>query len=156
MPNNNFKFGARSLKNREGVRPELIAISDLALQLSLIDFGIPESGGMRTFLQQRKLFDEKKSRADGRFKISAHQTGWALDFYAIVDGKPSWHPPHLAIVAAAFLQAASILGHPLEWGGFWSNKGKTPIDGIKYGWDCAHVQIKRAHYADVDTTPSHG
>lgn len=156
MANNNFKFSEKSLNHRDGVRPELIMISDLALKLSLIDFGIPALGGLRTFEQQRKLFNEKKSLADGRFKISAHQTGYALDFYAIVDGKASWHHPHLTVVAAAFLQAASVLGHQLEWGGFWSNKGKKPVDGVKYGWDCAHVQIKREHYANMDTTPDNG
>lgn len=117
----NFKFSKRSLKNREGVDPRLIEISDRALQLSPIDFGIPKYGGLRTAEDQAKLFDDGKSKCDGYIKKSYHQSGKALDFYAFVDGKASWEREHLAIVAAAFLQAAAESGYKLEWGGLWKS-----------------------------------
>ena len=114
-----FTLSSRSKANRQGVDSRLIEISDLAIQLTVIDFGIPSSGGLRTREEQRKLFDDGKSKADGTIKLSNHQSGRALDFYAYVDGKASWDEYHLAMVAAAFLQAASILGYELEWGGLW-------------------------------------
>ncbi len=134
-----FYLSQTSLKRREGVNSKLIAINDLALTISPIDFGIPEFGGIRTVEEQRRLFNNGKSKADGLTNKSYHQSGNALDFFAYVDGRASWQHDHLAMVAAAHLQAASILGYALEWGGFW--KSNELINGIPYGWDAGHIQI---------------
>lgn len=123
-----MQLSKNSLRNRSGVDKRLIEISDLAIQITLIDFGHGKDSGKRTAARQNKLFTDGLSKADGYKKISYHQTGMALDFYAYVDGKASWQREHLAMVAAAFLQAASILGYKLEWGGLW-------------GWDYPHVQL---------------
>ena len=114
-----FKLGSNSLNNRAGVDHRLIEISDRAIQLSIIDFGIPSSGGLRTIKEQAALFTAGKSKADGRTNKSYHQTGRALDVYAYVDGKASWDKLHLALIAAAMLQASSELGYRLTWGGLW-------------------------------------
>jgi peptidoglycan L-alanyl-D-glutamate endopeptidase CwlK len=114
-----WRLSKRSLERREGVDPRLIEICDLALSLSIIDFGIPGYGGIRTVGDQHKLYKDGKSMCDGIKKLSKHQSGMALDFYAYVDGRASWDEGHLATVAAAFLQAASILGYKLQWGGLW-------------------------------------
>ncbi|MEO5344604.1 MAG: hypothetical protein H7842_15010, partial [Gammaproteobacteria bacterium SHHR-1] len=58
------------------------------------------------------------------------------DFYAYVDGRASWEREHLAMVAAAFLQAASHLGYAISWGGLWKQRG-----GGIYGWDMVHVEL---------------
>ena len=126
-----FKLSLKSQQRREGVNPKLIEISNLALTISKVDFGIPEFGGIRTAEEQNKLFKEGKSKADGYDKKSHHQTGNALDFYAYVDGRASWQPEHLAMVAAAHLQAASILGYALEWGG-----------NFKHFIDFPHIQLR--------------
>jgi len=115
-----FKLGQNSLNNRSGVDPRLIEISDRAIQLSIVDFGIPRSGGLRTVEDQAILFTSGKSKADGRTNKSYHQTGRALDVYAYVNGKASWEKEHLALIAAAMLQAASELGYRLTWGGLWT------------------------------------
>lgn len=114
-----FKLSKNSIAFLAGVDHRLIEISDLALQITPIDFGIPVYGGVRTALEQRELFSDGKSRCDGYDKKSKHQSGQAMDFFAYVNGKASWEGYHLAVVAAAHLQAASILGHKLEWGGLW-------------------------------------
>lgn len=114
-----FKFSKSSLKNREGVDERLIEISDLAIQLSTVDFGIPKLGGVRTEAQQRLLFEDGKSKADGIEKKSKHQSGKALDVFGYVDGKATWSLVHMAVIATAMLQAASLLGYKLEWGGLW-------------------------------------
>lgn len=106
--------------------PRLIEISDLAIKLTRFDFGIPADAGVRTAERQRELFDSGKSKCDGTNKLSRHQSGKALDVYAYVDGKASWDEYHLAMVAAAMLQAASILGYKLSWGGLWESWQDMP------------------------------
>lgn len=135
-----FRFSRSSLERRAGIDPRLIEIDDLALSLSKIDFGHPSDAGIRTAARQNEIFKDGNSQCDGYNNLSYHQSGLALDFYAFVDGKASWHPPHLAMVAVAYLQAASALGYKLEWGGLWSTN--QTVDSIPYGFDCPHVQLK--------------
>jgi len=139
-----FALSSRSLERREGVDPDLIAVNNLALKITVIDFGIPEHGGLRAAETQNQLYLDGFSKADGYKNLSNHQPAddgfsKALDFYAFVNGKASWEHHHLAMVAAAHLQAASMLGYKLNWGGFFSSK-KT-INGVPYGWDCAHIEL---------------
>jgi len=103
----------------EGVDPRLIEVAELAMTLTKVDFGIPATGGRRTVEQQQALYAAEKSNADGIVKQSKHQTGKALDVFAYVDGKASWDKGDLAQVAAAFLQAANVLGYQISWGGLW-------------------------------------
>lgn len=121
-----WKLSKSSLKNRSGVDSRLIEINDLALTISPIDFGIPGFAGLRSEVVQFKLFEKGLSKCDGYDKISKHQSGQALDFFAYVKGRASWDEYYLAIVAAAHLQAASILGYKLEWGGFWKSFKDMP------------------------------
>ena len=127
-----FKLSDKSKQRREGVDPRLIEISDLAIQISVIDFGIPRDGGLRLAKRQNELFEDGKSKADGYDKLSEHQSGNALDFYAYVDGAASWEPEHLAMVAAAFLQAAAMLGYKLKWGGLWKSFKDMPHVQLGY------------------------
>ena len=121
-----FKLGSNSIKNRAGVDDRLIHISNRAIQISIIDFGIPSSGGLRTTEQQAELYADRKSNADGVTHKSHHQTGKALDVFAFVDGKASWEKEHLAIIAVAMMQAANELGYHLEWGGFFRSFTDMP------------------------------
>jgi len=121
-----FKLGANSLKNRAGVDSRLIEISDLAISLSNIDFGVPSTGGLRTEADQAELYTSGKSKCDGRTNKSYHQTGLALDVYAYVDGKASWDKLHLALIATVMLQAAAQLGYKLKWGGNWKSWQDMP------------------------------
>lgn len=123
---NGFEFSKRSLERMNGVHDDLVRVAITALAISQIDFGIPPDGGLRTAERQRELFNDRLSKADGFEKQSKHQTGRALDVYAYVDGKASWEPEHLAMVAAAMLQAANRIGIKLEWGGLWSTFQDMP------------------------------
>lgn len=125
-----FSFSSRSRQRMEGVHPKLIAVAELAITISRIDFGIPQDGGLRTAERQKHLHDKGASKCDGYVKKSYHQTGRALDVYAFVDGEASWDELPLTHVAAAMLQAASQLGVKLEWGGFWP-------------WDKPHFQLSK-------------
>lgn len=130
-----FQLSDRSKQRRTGIDPRLIAISDLAIQITTIDFGHPADAGVRAKERQHQLYLDGKSMADGYHKKSKHQPaadglGKALDFYAYVDGAASWEIEYLAIVAAAHLQAASQLGIKIKWGGLWT--------GFK---DYPHIQL---------------
>lgn len=116
-----FRLSKTSLRNLDGVHPELVDVVKLAIQLTKIDFGIPSTGGYRTAETQRKLFLDGKSKADGYDNKSNHQTGNAVDVFAYVDGKASWQPEHLSQVACAMLEAAIRLDVNLRWGGLWKS-----------------------------------
>lgn len=116
-----FQFSKTSLERRAEVDPRLLEISDLALILTTVDFGIPRFGGLRTEEDQQYLHKSGASACDGIIIKSKHQSGLALDVYAYAGGKASWAMSDLAMVAAAMMQAASQLGYKLEWGGLWKN-----------------------------------
>ena len=126
-----FKLGKNSINNLAGVDGRLIAIADLAIELTNIDFGVPSTGGLRTEADQAKLFADGVSKADGVNNKSYHQSGKAMDVYAYVDGKASWDKLHLAVIASAMLQAPSQLGYKLKWGGLWKSWQDYPHFEIK-------------------------
>lgn len=121
-----FKFSTNSILRMNGVNKQLRNVAYRALEISKVDFGIPEHGGRRTAEEQNQLFKDGKSKADGYKKLSYHQSGNALDVYAFVDGKASWEKEHLAMVAAAMLQAAAEMGVKVEWGGLWKSFQDMP------------------------------
>lgn len=136
-----MRFSQRSLNRMNGVDPRLARVFHRAIEITVLDFGIPEYGGVRDTLIQSQLFTRGLSRCDGFQKISNHQVkdkyhpelpelGRALDFYAIDPntGKASWDRGHMAYVAAAILQAASLEEVKVEWGGLWP-------------WDMPHIQL---------------
>jgi len=108
-----FKLSALSQERLKGVDNRIFNIIELALTISIIDFGIPNLGGLRTAAEQRNLFKLGSTKCDGIEIKSEHQSGLAFDVYAYVDGKASWDRYHLTQVAAALLQAAALLGYPL-------------------------------------------
>ena len=121
-----YKLSDTSKGRLTGVDPRIIKIIDLALTISIIDFGIPAHGGLRTAGDQRVLFSKKVSKCDGIKIKSAHQSGLAFDVYAYIDGSASWDRYHLTQVAAGILQAAALLGYPLTWGGNWKSYVDMP------------------------------
>jgi len=136
-----FQLSNSSKQRRKGVDPRLIEISDLAIRISLVDFGHPADAGLRLAKRQNQLFLDGKSQCDGYVNLSNHQSGKALDFYAYVNGGASWQYDHLSMVACALLQAASMLGYRIKWGGLWKSENPKFKNGIPYGWDCPHIEL---------------
>lgn len=130
-----FKLSNRSIVRREGVDPKLIEISDLAIQITKVDFGHPLYSGLRTAEEQNTLYRDKKSMCDGYVKLSRHQLGDALDFYAYVNGKASWEKEHLTSVVSAFYEAAMRLGYRIKWGGFFKSFRGYPLQ------DYPHIEL---------------
>lgn len=108
-----FKFSQRSLRNLNGVHPDLVRVATRALEISVVDFMITE--GLRTMEQQKILF------AAGATKTlnSRHLTGHALDVAAWVGGHVRWDWPLYGQIASAFKTAAAELGVSITWGGDW-------------------------------------
>ena len=121
-----FKLSSNSIMNMAGIDDRLVDVVELAITLTNIDFGVPETGGLRTVQDQAQLFTSGKSKADGRTHKSYHQTGKAVDLFAYVDGKASWDELHLSLCAAAMLQAAAELNIPLKWGGLFRSFTDMP------------------------------
>lgn len=136
-----FKLSSKSKQRREGLDPELIRLDDYVITITPIDYGHGEGSGLRTAEYQNGLYIDGKSKCDGYSRISRHQSGRALDFYAFVDGKASWEPEHLAMIGAAYLQGAAFLGIRLKWGGLFKKFKTFPGKDYKAGWDMPHVEL---------------
>lgn len=128
-----FYLSKTSKSRLVGIDERWLKIIDLALSITLIDFGIPADGGLRSKQRQQAMFVDIniKTNCDGIFNRSKHQDGLALDFFAYINGEASWSRSHLTHVAAALLQAASILGFKVRWGGFFKPDG----------WDKPHMEL---------------
>lgn len=114
-----FVFSKRSLKNLEGVHPDLVRLMTSALAITTVDFMVTE--GLRTLQRQKVLF------AAGATKTlnSRHLTGHAVDIAPWVNGKLCWDWPLFYPIADAVKTASAKLGIPVTWGGDW----KTFKDG---------------------------
>lgn len=122
-----FKFSTRSLKRMEGVHPDLVAVAQLALELSDVDFGVSE--GLRSLEKQRLMVKQGKSTTMN----SRHLTGHAIDVYAWVDGKVSWEWAEYKKIAKAFKKAAKKLKVDIDWGGDWKSFPDGPH--FQLSWD---------------------
>lgn len=143
-----MKLSKRSLHNRKGIDPRLIEIDDVAIGLTLVDYGHPSDAGLRLATRQYEMFLDPniRTKCDGYLNVSNHQAapdgyGKALDFFAFVDGKASWEYPHLAMVACAYFQAASMLNYRITWGGLWKEDNPDFVNAIPYGWDSPHIEL---------------
>lgn len=108
-----FKFSTRSQRHLEGVKPELVDVCHLALELSKVDFGIID--GLRTLAEQEALFNSGASQT----MASKHFSGDAVDVMAYVGARGSWELPLYEQIASAFRVSAIKLGTPVRWGGAW-------------------------------------
>ena len=126
-----FRFSSRSLRNLEGVHPDLVAVAHRALQITEIDFLVTE--GLRTREKQIELVKAGASRTTR----SRHLTGHAIDVAAWVAGGVRWDWPLYDEISRAFKQAAFELKVPIVWGGDW----KTFRDG-------PHYELSRTEYPE--------
>lgn len=143
-----FKFSEQSKINMEGIHPDIVMVLKEAIKVSPIDFGVPNSGGLRTSEEQQFHFNTGTSKVDGINKISKHQMqsdgyGHAVDVFAYINGRASWDSRHLALVAGCIISTANRLlkkgkiSSRLEWGGNFGSK-------TMHGWDYPHFEIKKS------------
>ena len=123
-----FVLGERSLKNLEGVHPDLVAVVKRAIQISRTDFTVIE--GLRTKERQKELVYKGVSKTMN----SRHITGHAVDIVPVKDGVIGWRIDDYYPLAEAMATAADELGVRVRWGGSWSainNRKNHPSDWIK-------------------------
>jgi peptidoglycan LD-endopeptidase CwlK len=110
------KWSARSLKNLNGIHPDLRRVMNRALQESELDFVVIE--GLRTKERQKQLVASGASRTMN----SRHLTGHAVDIVPIgPNGKAAFDWPLYDRLGPAVKAAAEKEGVALVWGGDWTS-----------------------------------
>jgi peptidoglycan L-alanyl-D-glutamate endopeptidase CwlK len=108
-----FKFSARSLRNLQGVHPDLVRVMHRAIATSPLDFMVTE--GLRTEARQRQLVAAGASRTMN----SRHLTGHAVDVAVLIGREVRWDWPLYSQLAVAIKAAAATEGVAITWGGDW-------------------------------------
>ncbi len=138
-----FKFGKKSLERLEGVHPDIVAVMQLAIQRTDVDFTVLE--GLRTTARQKKLVATGASKTMN----SRHLTGHAVDIAPIISGKVSWDWPLYHKLAPVVKKAAKDLGVDLEWGGDWNSFKDGPHWQLSWGIYGKSDMTSRARTASV-------
>lgn len=115
-----FRLSNRSRARLKGVNPALVAVVEVAIARSPVDFMITE--GLRTAERQAALVKAGASRT----LKSRHLTGHAVDVAALVDGQVRWDWPLYGRIAEAFRASAAELKTPIVWGGDWKGLRDGP------------------------------
>lgn len=123
-----FSLGSRSLKNLEGVHPDLVKVVKRAIEITKQDFTVIE--GLRSLSRQKELVAKGASRTMN----SRHLTGHAVDIVPWVDGTISWDWKFYSEIRSAMMTAAAELGVAIEWGGNWTSFKDGPH------WQLPHAQ----------------
>lgn len=129
---NTFQLSSRSLSRLVGVHPDLVAIVQLAIQRTPVDFTVVE--GVRTIAQQRENVAKGASQTMASYHLpQVDGLSHAVDLAPLIDGAIPWSNwQGFADLAVVIKACAAELGIPMEWGGDW----KTLKDG-------PHFQIPR-------------
>lgn len=115
-----FVLSKASLKNMEGVHPDLVRVVKRAITLTEVDFKVGE--GLRSIAQQKKNVAKGVSWTMN----SRHLTGHAVDLLALIGGKVTWSWAPYYKIAAAMKEAARIEKVPIIWGGDWRRTKDGP------------------------------
>lgn len=113
------QFSGGSKRRLETVDPLLQDVIEHALEISVVDFGIPMHGGKRTAEEQNKLFCNKVSKCDGYKIKSKHQSGLAIDVIAYVNCSYSYDKEYYYMIYQAVMISAKIYKVKIRWGGDW-------------------------------------
>ncbi|MDT9002292.1 M15 family metallopeptidase [Paucibacter sp. APW11] len=108
-----FVLGPSSLKELQGVHPDLVAVVQRAITISIQDFSVHD--GIRTQAEQQQLVAAGASQT----MDSRHISGHAVDLVPYINGKLRWEWPPIYVIADAVRMAARQLGTPIRWGGAW-------------------------------------
>lgn len=128
------KYSARSLKNLNGIHPDLRRVIDRALLDSPLDFVVIE--GLRTKERQKQLVASGASETMN----SRHLTGHAVDLVPIgPNGKAAFDWPLYDNLGPAVKAAAEKEGVALDWGGDWKSFKDGP-----------HFELDRKVYPEGD------
>lgn len=128
-----YRFSNRSLKNLEGIHPDLVKVMKEAIKYCPADFTITD--GLRTTAEQQALYAKgrtqpgaKVTNADGVKNKSNHQAksdgyGYAVDLYPYYNGSVQEDDDKTIInkIAPHIKDTAKNFGINIEWGGDWQS-----------------------------------
>lgn len=125
-----YSFGARSLKNLEGVHPDLVRVVKKAMSLQLMDFSVNE--GVRDLKRQQELVSNGRSKTM-RSKHLVQSTGYghAVDLYPYpvdmvkVTKGDAREIARFGVLAGIIRTCALIEGVQLVNGMDWDGDGET-------------------------------
>ena len=105
-----YKLGKRSKQKLSGVHPDMVAVVELAISISEVDFTVLE--GIRNINRQRELYKAGKSTTMNFI------TGHAVD---LAPWPISWEWEDFYPIADAMKAAAEELEIDIVWGGDWKS-----------------------------------
>ncbi len=113
-----YHLGRRSRDELKGVHPALIAIADIAIELTDQDFSVHD--GLRTVDEQRENVRRGVSwTMNSMHLIQDDGYGHAMDLVPYINGMLRWEWDPIYNVVEAVRAAAWELKTPLVWGGCW-------------------------------------
>jgi len=133
-----FRLSKRSLRELEGVKPELVQVVHTAIELTSIDFGITQ--GLRTVAEQRQLVAKGASQT----MKSKHLTGDAVDVVAYIGSRISWEQNLYDNIADAFKAAAIEHDVKMRWGAAWHIPDIREWDGTMQDAMDAYIDLRRS------------
>lgn len=142
-----FKFSSRSYQRLGGVHPDLVAVMELAIARTPIDFTVLE--GVRSQERQRQLVNSGASQTMN----SRHLTGHAVDIVPLLNGSVSWDWPLYYQLAPIVKQAADDLGVEIEWGGDWKSFKDGPHWQLPWDEYAADDHLARVRQAPSPDAP---
>lgn len=131
---NTFQLSSRSLSRLVGVHPDLVAIVQLAIQRTPVDFTVVE--GVRTIAQQRENVAKGASQTMASYHLpQVDGLSHAVDLAPLIDGAIPWSNWQAFTDLASVVKAcAAELGIPVEWGGDWQTLKDGPHFQIPRDW----------------------
>jgi peptidoglycan LD-endopeptidase CwlK len=137
-----YHYSKRSLKNLEGIHPDLVKVMTEAIKNSPVDFTITD--GVRTTAEQQILYAQGRTKpgrivtnADGIRNKSNHQAktdgyGYAVDLYPFYGGTVQLNDhTRLRAIADHIKKTAKQLNIKIEWGGDWAKFRDYPHFELK-------------------------
>lgn len=116
-----YVLGSKSLKNLEGVHPDLVRVVKRAIELTDQDFTVQE--GLRTLATQKEYVRRGVSKTlNSKHLKQPDGFGHAVDLVPWINGQPRWEWPPIYKIAHAVDDAAQALGVKLIWGGCWDKR----------------------------------
>ena len=114
----NFRLSQRSLRNLQGVHPDLVRVVHAAILETPVDFVVIE--GVRTLARQKELVAAGASQTMN----SRHLGGFAVDLAAWV-GEIRWDMGLYYRIAETVQKVSKRLAVPIRWGGCWERLDTT-------------------------------
>lgn len=129
-----FRLSQRSLARLIGVHPDLVAVVQMAIQRTAVDFTVVE--GVRTLAQQREYITRGASQTMASLHLpQADGLGHAVDLAPLMGGAIPWNNWQVFADLAAVVKACAVEpGVPVEWGGDWRTFKDGPHFQIPRDW----------------------